>query len=305
MLGRSYTTDMKGHKDSSGKFHPHTPYNGVRKSQDQKLKTGGIRLQREDTVKPTWEELLRIKRNTPNPKSDIGLKQFTDNPMQTNFVDDPKREIGNELIQEIIDMSKQGKPELENYKIHSNHVFNQYNTIQKSLYYAKNNVRELIKWRNDNNPETWKWISPICLDDGVENSHNIRCFDDQNLGWVSDGYKGQMALTIMSPKQFLELASPKTLERGRMDIRGDEHTKEITDELTKRMIVGKTVDTPFLQVNKDLKVFSHEGQHRALSAIKAGIKLMPVYVYGNEFTDQQLAEISEKPMWILKPDNRY
>lgn len=296
---------MKGFKDPQGRFRPTENKKGIRKSRDQRIKTEGVRLQRGDADKPTWKELMDIKRNTPNPKTDIGLTQFTDNPMALNYVDDPIRNIGNELIQEIVGMSKQGKPKLENYKIHSNHIFNAYNTIQKSLYYSKDNVKQLIQWHNDNNPKTWKWVSPICLDDGVQNSHNIECFDDQNRGWVSDGYKGQVALTILSPKQFLELASPKTLERGRMDIRGEEHTKEITDELTKRMMEGKTVDTPYLQVNKDLKVFSHEGQHRALSAIKAGIEKIPVYVYGNEFTDQQLAEISEKPMWILKPDNRY
>lgn len=37
-----------GHKDSSGKFHPHTTYNGVRKSRDQSEKTQGVRLKRSD-----------------------------------------------------------------------------------------------------------------------------------------------------------------------------------------------------------------------------------------------------------------
>lgn len=36
---------MKGHKDPTGKFHPHTQYNGVRKSRDQKQKTQGVKLQ--------------------------------------------------------------------------------------------------------------------------------------------------------------------------------------------------------------------------------------------------------------------
>ena len=37
---------MKGHKDSDGKFHPHTPYKGVRKSRDQSKKTQGVRFKR-------------------------------------------------------------------------------------------------------------------------------------------------------------------------------------------------------------------------------------------------------------------
>jgi hypothetical protein len=38
---------MKGHKDSDGTFHPHTPYKGIRKSRDQTSKTEGIRLKRD------------------------------------------------------------------------------------------------------------------------------------------------------------------------------------------------------------------------------------------------------------------
>lgn len=37
---------MKGFKDSSGKFHPITNNNGVRKSRDQTTKTEGVRMKR-------------------------------------------------------------------------------------------------------------------------------------------------------------------------------------------------------------------------------------------------------------------
>lgn len=298
---------VRGFKDRTGKFHPITTYKGVRKSRD---KTKGVRIRKEKISQQEHMRLLQVKRETPNEENEIGLRRFSDRgSFQLNLVDEPKRIIGNKVIGDIVAMSKQNHPDLKDYKIHSNHVFNEYNEIQHALYYARNNVRELIKWRNEKSPSftgrvTWKWLSPICLDDGTEDS-KISCFDDQNLGWVSDGYKGKMALTIMSPRQFLELASPKTLVHGRKDIRGEKHTKEIVDKLTQRMMDGRPVDTMYLQVNKDLKVYSHEGQHRALSAIEAGIEHIPVYVYGDGFNDEQLEEISDRPMRILKPDDRY
>ena len=304
---------VKGFKDGTGKFHPIKKYKGVRKSRD---KTKGVRIRKERISQQEHMKLLQIKRETPNEENEIGLRKFSDKgSFQLNLVDKPKRNIGNKVIEEIVEMSKQNNRDLKDYKIHSNHVFNEYDEIQHAMYYARNNVRELIKWRNDHNPRTWKWLSPICLDDGTEDGEknpdgsyrhpDLRCFDDQNLGWVSDAYKGKMAITIMSPKQFLELASPKTLVHGRKDIRGEKHTKGIVDKLTQRMMDGKTVDTMYLQVNDNLKVFSHEGQHRALSAIEAGIEHIPVYVYGDGFTEKQLEEISDRPMRTLKPDDRY
>ena len=37
---------VTGHKAKDGKFHPHTPYNGIRKSRDQITKTEGVRMKR-------------------------------------------------------------------------------------------------------------------------------------------------------------------------------------------------------------------------------------------------------------------
>jgi len=294
---------MKGFKDSKGKFHPITQYKRVRKSRNKKSE--GIPISQQEHMR-----LLQVKRETPNEENEIGLRRFVDRgSFQLNLVDSEKRNIGNKIIGDIVAMSKQNNPDLKDQKIHSNHIFNEYSTIQHTMYYARNNIKELIKWRNEESPSftgrvTWQWLSPICLDDGTEDS-KITCFDDQNLGWISDGYKGKVAITIMTPRQFLELASSKTLVHGRKDIRGEKHTKEITDKLTQRMLDGRPVDTMYLQVNDDLKVYSHEGQHRALSAIEAGIELIPVYVYGDGFNDEQLEEISDRPMRILKPDDRY
>lgn len=291
---------MKGFT-RDGKFHPITQYKRVRKSRNKKSE--GIPISQKEHQKS-----LQIKRETPNEENEIGLRRFVDRGLfQLNLVDEPKRNIGNKVIEDIVEMSKQNNPDIKDYKIHASDVINETSNLQHAMYYARNDVRELIKWRNDNNnPRTWKWLSPICLDDGTEYS-DIRCFDNHNSGWLSDGYKGQMALTIMTPTQYLELVSPDgTLVHGRKDIRGEEHTKQTIDRLIQRMLDGRPVDTIFLKVDENMKVFLHEGQHRALSAIKAGIEYIPVYVYTtlDGFTDEQLEEISDRPLRILKPDDR-
>ena len=56
-----------GYKDKNNKFHPITPYKSVRKSRDQKLKTQGVRLKRQEpkSVKVTPTEKLKTElRNT-------------------------------------------------------------------------------------------------------------------------------------------------------------------------------------------------------------------------------------------------
>jgi hypothetical protein len=116
-----------------------------------------------------------------------------------------------------------------------------------------------------------------------------------------------MAITMMTPQFYIELASPRVAESGeRNDIRGESHSEETIDELTHLMKGGVPIDTVFLQTDGNGQVTGHEGLHRAMSAIKAGIRLMPVYTYSYDgYDDKTLEEISNEPRSILKPDNRY
>lgn len=76
---------MKGHKDSSGKFHPHTPYNGVRKSRDQSIKTQGVKL----------TSGIRMQRELPTELS--GFKNI-------NMIED--EDVRNNMISTLTDMRR-------------------------------------------------------------------------------------------------------------------------------------------------------------------------------------------------------
>ena len=295
-----------GFKDAEGNFHP-TGNDSNKLSSHQVDKPKVVTMSHEEVQ--TAKKLMQQKADNDKPDS-IGLKSHVHEKFgypSEGKLSDEQRKDGNYLINKIVKMSKRQNPELENYVLHSPHVFNDYDTIQKSLIAYPDNITQLINWSNSDDPTKWKWLSPISLQEKSDDDDygKLKSFDSQNLGWLTDAYKGKMALTIMSPKEYLKLASPRTLETGeRNDIRGDEHTKETVDKLTQRMLDGKPVDTMYLEVNDDMKVYSHEGQHRALSAIKAGIEELPVYVYGAYFTEKQLRDISLRPMSILQHDTR-
>ena len=65
---------MKGHTEN-GKFHPHKPYKGVRKSRDQKVKTKGVKIR-----KGRWDDSNFIVMKVKNER--IGSKEFTDEAKQ-------------------------------------------------------------------------------------------------------------------------------------------------------------------------------------------------------------------------------
>ena len=121
-------------------------------------------------------------------------------------------------------------------------------------------------------------------------------FDGHNLGWLTDAYKGRAAITVMTPRQFLDKSDPaRDIENS-----DNKYTKKTIDELAKKMRNQTPIDTPFLLVDENLVVYQHEGRHRASAAIKAGIKEMPVYIYGREpFTNDQLSYIATIPNRIL------
>lgn len=296
----------KGFKDDKGNFHP--------TDNDSKLSSRDVESNEEEGRTLSEAEVLKAKKEfqeqqDTNTTNKIGLTkhrvQFAFGFNNGSQGTEAQRQVGNDVIERIVNMTKENNPEVKDWIIHSKHVYNEYNSVQRAISLAKPDIEKLIEWRNDNNPETWKWKSPIILDDGTPNSQNFFTSDDQNLGWLTDAYKGKMAITLMSPKEFLELASPRVARTGkRNDLRGDEFTKENIDGLTNSMIKGEPIDTVYLNIDKNLQVFSHEGLHRALSAIRAGIKQMPVYVYMNfdSFTDEQIQNVTRDPISHLIPD---
>lgn len=319
----------KGFKDKDGKFHP-------TEKDDTKLSSRDVGIDTQVSEKPITEgaknlrerkfDLSKDKPFTNNPQNELGLTDFMEKPFfsaETRI--NPIREKGNQILKDIVDSEIQLDPKLKGFKIHNESVFNEYNGIQESVFYARDDIKKLINWRTDGDPTTWKWKIPFALDNGQEDiistgkknesgqeivtsnpDFRIKLGDDQNLGWISDGYKDKLAITIMSPTDFLRLASPRTLTEGRKDIRGKKFTEQNVDQLSKLMEKGQPINTVFLQVNENLKVFGHEGQHRALSAINAGIKEMPVYVYlsSRSYTDSEKERVSIEPFLALKPDNR-
>ena len=261
-------------------------------------KTQSSSISKAGTVQPSGIALKPKKNETYLEKIGINIDRINRGWNNGSKGTSKQRQIGNKLIEKIIKSSKEQYPKYSDYSVNSTSVFNEYNTIQRTFAQSEKIIEQLLKWQNDGNPKTWKWTSPIALTNG----NDFAIFDDQNNGWISDAYKGKVAITLMSPEDFLKLASPNTLIIGRHDIRGDSYTTKITDKLTKRMLNGQPVDTTYLMVDENFRVYSHEGQHRALSAIKAGIKEMPVYVYtSNQLTDNQLTEISLRPQIYLKP----
>src|SRR3990172_7013687 len=68
-----------GFKDKEGKFHPITPYKGVRKSRDQKLKTQGVRLKRNvvtGKVTPTEELRKELRETVPDLMVEDEIKRI-------------------------------------------------------------------------------------------------------------------------------------------------------------------------------------------------------------------------------------
>lgn len=264
-----------GFKDKNKKFHPITNYKSRQKRSVDKLQ--GVRLKLEDfrSLRP-FHEIATAPRKK-----------------------DPIRIRGNEIINNLVDVLHKSHPEKSNFKIHNENIYNSYDEIQKTFYYAEESVNLLLHWRNDKNPKTWKWLIPIILDSPNKQSDFI-IEDDHNNGFIGDAYKGRVSIAIMSPRNFLHLASPK------LDPDNPEgFDKKAIDDLANKMKAGKPIDTPFLQVKDENQVRSHEGRHRALGAIKAGISQIPVYIYTDEpMNTTQREQFSLVPFKVLKPDRR-
>ena len=294
----------KGFKDKKGNFRP--TGNSTRKSSKEKFTVpeGMIINQPEPSFVVSRKENLLLPRTR-------NKFRFSDDTEVENLPPDPVREKGNEVILKIVQAMKDKKPEIEDYVIHNTNIYNDYDTIQKTFAFAEDNVEQLLEWRVDGDPKTWKWESPLVLNN-PDNEHDFAGEDNHNLSFVGDAYKGRATIVLMSPREFLEKACPNCLKQSDevgikeidFDIRGKEQTQKTIDSVTEAMKNAQSVETPYLQVRGG-SVWGHEGRHRAFSAIQAGIEKMPVYIYtSDEMSDEEREEITNDPMGEISPDIR-
>jgi len=233
-----------------------------------------------------------------NPKNKIGLtdRKIIYGNFPKDKISDDKRREGNVVIEQIFNMTDEYYPEMKIVQVEPLNVYNEYSTIQNTLRISGKIVDKLIDWRYDNNPKTWKWVSPLrYVNDTWVRRDDVD--DAQNKLFTEQAYKNQAALTLLSPNEFLDFVDPKKHGKSRYESNID---KDITDQLTKRMLNGKPIDSLQLLINEDLSVYQHEGQHRALAAIKAGIKQVPVFVYSRTpMTEDNIIKITNSPTKFL------
>lgn len=185
-------------------------------------------------------------------------------------------------------------------------------------------VRKLNSWLESDDDTKWKWYLPHDGDIGLLES--LIC-------------KGEVALVILKPEEFLKFTTDKWNDQIWKAFKEDKVTKDLTEKLKR----GVKIHTPFFDVNRELvcckcdkvlmecrcpkdKLYNqdtvmkeldeqwktryiidgHEGRHRAISAVEAGIKEIPVYIFNREdykgipFGDYEISRLCESPMDWLK-----
>ena len=172
------------------------------------------------------------------------------------------RTKGNKLIQKLFESSG---IDGELYDVSS---FNRKDGIQKTLVASEEIINDMLD--NRGKKGHWPFISPFSIRKSQFELINV---DGANGNFLEDAYKGKAVLTTMKPQNFLYFSSPL--------ITSDESEKVIKRLTTVLESPNGEMDTPNLSVRGD-KVINHEGRHRAIAAIKAGIKEMPVYLYFKE-----------------------
>lgn len=281
---------MKGFKDKKGKFHPIGKYSALNKSSITKRN-----IRKAETIGTSIEEMRRN-----NPENSIGLtdKKFIYGGWDKDKISDDKRREGNVVIEQIFNMTNELYPELGIKQIDEKHLYNDWSTIQNTLRISANVIDKLIDWRFDNDPKTWKWVSPIRYT--TENSwvSNDDVVDNNNQRFTSKAYKNEVAITILSPDDFLTYADPIGHGASRLERPLE---KQDVDDLAEKLMQGQPMDSLNLELTDDNHVWQHEGQHRALASIIAGIKEVPVIVYKTSgFTEEEQEKIANNPNEILK-----
>ncbi len=279
----------KGFTDSNGKFRP-TGNSTGNSSKQKTIEPKGVLLDR--------RRLTLVPEGTIADLSDVRLE-------------------GNEIIEKLVQIVRDSHPDLQDYIIHNEGIYNEYDGIQKTFFYSKDNVEKLLEWREDPSPDTWKWKIPLFLEN--PNNQADLFIESQDTFFTQDAFKGKVTITIMSPRDYLRLSCPICLEdfdesviSGRdgfadldFDMRGKEDTQATINEIDSELRKGNPVNTVRLEIT-DNKVVTHEGRHRAFGAMKAGIEQIPVYVYSldNEPMEDDFRErITNDPTNELIPDN--
>jgi len=239
-------------------------------------------------------------------KDNYGLSSISDR--ESLSVED--RNTANQLITKMIDLVRESSPDFDDYIVHDN--LNDFDGVQKVLFNAEKHgiISKLIDDRSNPDPTKWKWIPPIFLQEkgNIDKpfDRKLKYLDSQNPSFETLAIENEIVITMMSPLEFLKLSAPQLArnpEKRNFDIRGTDRAIKVIDTLKKRMLEGKPVDTCYIKVDNTMNVWGHEGRHRALSAIQAGIELMPVYVMGR-FSDENKEKIMSDPLKYLIPDKK-
>ena len=151
-------------------------------------------------------------------------------------------------------------------------------------------VRKLNSWLESDDNTKWKWYLPH--EDNIGILESLIC-------------EGEVALVILKPEEFLKFTTDKWDDQIWKAFKEDGVTKDLTEKMKR----GVKIHTPFLDVNRKLKEYiigGHEGRHRAISAVEAGIKEMPVYIFnrkdykGIPFESYEISNLCQSPMDWLK-----
>lgn len=98
-------------------------------------------------------------------------------------------------------------------------------------------------------------------------------------GFQTDAYKHKVDFASVSPETFLHSWASD------LDFKSD-GSKEAIAKYKKRIIEGKPVGTPFIQVDaKTGKIYQHEGRHRAQAAKELGVEKIPVEIIYDKSRD--------------------
>jgi hypothetical protein len=278
---------MKGFKDGKGKFHPtgkHSP-----------LKKSDIQIRKDDSLGSGDAGELKDK----NQKNSIGLtdRKVIYGGYDKDGISDDKRREGNVVIEQIFNMTNETNPEANIEQLDAQSLYNEYSTIQNTLRISGNIIDKLIDWRFDNNPKTWKFVSPLRYWSGKHYVEEENVVDGNNKVFIQEAYKNEDAITLMSPEQFLHYADPVGHGASRTERPVE---MKIVNDIADKMKAGKPMDSLSLTIGDDNHVYGHDGQHRALASIIAGIKEVPVIVIKTTgLTEEEQVEITNNPTRIL------
>ena len=227
-----------GFKDKDGKFHPITPYNGVRKSRDQKLKTQGVRLKRTTPkqIKVTPTEQLRenVRESVPENMVEDEVKRIQDEEQIEQMIPERFRKyIDLDDALEVQEMSRSKLKKVTEEKIDGLTVYNFefengeeiffFKSLSDESKFVKSNIKERFM-RGDYDNVKFA-IEDYGSRDSPPESDEYDLIDFTNIGdknkvrkFVTNhnlsvgNLEDQISLFAKSPFTWLEDANVKTKE---------------------------------------------------------------------------------------------